>query len=132
MQTNTAFTEITGVLSNFGLCRRYKGFSRLVYAIYLVLENERRLEAVVKEVYMPVAEQFDCSWCAVERSFRDAVTHIWISDYETLCRVSGTKLKSPPTPADMLDIIARYIKDQHKSRLAADSVCCTDCALVGE
>lgn len=105
-----SLSEIALVLRRFGLYRHYKGSPRLAYAVYLVLENECRLEAVIKEVYMPVAEKFDCSWSAVERSLRVAVSRAWIKNYDELCEIAGTKLKLPPTPAELLDIFALYVK----------------------
>ena len=101
--------KISIVLRQLGLFRNYKGYNRLIYAVYLVLENESRLEAVVKEVYMPVAEKYRCSWCAVERCLRESINRIWITNYEKLCELSNTQLKRPPTPAELLDIIAVHI-----------------------
>lgn len=111
----SSFTEYDTLLSislslkKAGLHCRYKGYNRLVYAVYLVLENESRLEAVVKEVYMPVAERFHCSWAAVERSLRIAGDRLWVNSNE-LFEITGIKLRYPPTPADLLDIFATYIK----------------------
>ena len=101
--------KISIVLRQLGLFRNYKGYNRLIYAVYLVLENESRLEAVVKEVYMPVAEKYRCSWCAVERCLRESISRIWITNYEKLCELSNAQLKRPPTPAELLDIIAVHI-----------------------
>ena len=101
--------KISIVLRQLGLFRNYKGYNRLIYAVYLVLENESRLEAVVKEVYMPVAEKYRCSWCAVERCLRESINRIWITNYEKLCELSNAQLKRPPTPAELLDIIAVHI-----------------------
>lgn len=105
-----SLSEIAVILRQFGLYRHYKGCSRLIYAVLLVMENERRLEAVVKEVYMPVAKKFDCSWGAVESSLKVAGTHAWISNYEELCEIAGVRLRFPPTPAELLDIFAMHIK----------------------
>ena len=106
---STALSQISIIVRQLGVYRNYKGYKRLIYAIYLVLENESRLEAVVKEVYMPVAEKYRCSWCAVERCLRESINRIWITNYEKLCELSNTQLKRPPTPAELLDIIAVHI-----------------------
>lgn len=113
--TESALTErdtllnISLSLKKAGLHCRYKGYNRLVYAVYLVLENESRLEAVVKEVYMPVAERFHCSWGAVERSLRIVGNCLWVNN-DKLYEITGIKLTCPPTPADLLDVFATYIK----------------------
>lgn len=74
----------------------------------LGIEKDSRLEAVVKEVYMPVAEKYHCSWGAVERCMREAIYRIWANNYEKLCEIAGLQLTRPPTPAEMLDIFATY------------------------
>lgn len=104
-----AFSQISIIVRQLGLYRNYKGYKRLIYAIYLVLENENRLEAVVKEVYMPVAEKYHCSWRAVERCLRESINRIWITNYDKLCEVANSQLTKTPTPAEMLDILAVYM-----------------------
>ena len=101
--------QIAVILRRLGIYRNHKGYNRLGYAVYLVSENGSRLEAVVKEVYMPVAEKFHCSWGAVERCLRQTIYKIWISNYDELCMLANNKLKRPPTPAELLDIFAVYM-----------------------
>ncbi len=108
-EDSLVFTRISIIVRRLGLYRNYKCYRRLIYAIYLVLENESRLEAVVKEVYMPVAEKYRCSWCAVERCFRESINRIWIDNYDKLCELADTQLVKPPTPAELLDILAVYM-----------------------
>lgn len=103
--------RITVVLRQLGVYRNYKGYNRLMYALYLVSENESRLEAVVKEVYMPVAEKCHCTWGAVERCLRETIYRVWIANYNELCEISAVKLSRPPTPAELLDIISSYLSN---------------------
>ena len=103
------FARISIIVRQLGLYRNYKCYNRLIYAVYLVLENENRLEAVIKEVYMPVAEKYRCSWFAVERCFRESINRIWITNYDKLCELANAQLIKPPTPAEMLDILAVYM-----------------------
>lgn len=102
-------SQITSAIRRLGVYRNYKGYHRLAYAIYLVIENDSRLEAVIKEVYMPVAERFNCSWRAVERCLREIISHVWSTHYEELCIIADAKLTKPPTPAELLDIFAVYM-----------------------
>lgn len=48
-------TIIQDTLRLFGITRCYKGFKRTAYAIYLAVQDESRLEAVTKEIYMETA-----------------------------------------------------------------------------
>ena len=47
--------SIQETLRLFGITRCYKGFLHTAYAIQLAVENENRLEAVTKEIYMETA-----------------------------------------------------------------------------
>ena len=71
----TKLSEISVVLRKLGVYRTHKGYNRLAYAVYLVSENGSRLEAVVKEVYMPVAEKYRCTWSADRKSTRLNSSH---------------------------------------------------------
>ena len=101
--------RINVILRRLGIYRNYKGYNRLKYAIYLVGINESRLEAVLKEVYMPVAERYHCTWGAVERCLRETIYRIWITNYNELCEIAAVKLNRPPTPAELLDILATHL-----------------------
>ena len=101
--------RINIILRRLGIYRNYKGYNRLKYAIYLVDKNESRLEAVVKEVYMPVAEKYRCTWSAVERCLRETIYRVWITNYNELCDIAAVKLNRPPTPAELLDILATHL-----------------------
>ena len=48
-------TIIQDTLRLFGITRCYKGFQHTAYAIQLAVEDEDRLEAVTKEIYMETA-----------------------------------------------------------------------------
>lgn len=50
--------SIQETLRLFGITRCYKGFLHTAYAIQLAVENENRLEAVTKEIYMETAFHF--------------------------------------------------------------------------
>lgn len=54
--------SIQETLRLFGITRCYKGFLHTAYAIQLAVENENRLEAVTKEIYMETAFHFNCTW----------------------------------------------------------------------
>lgn len=105
--------EIERHLRCLGIARHYKGFSRFAYAVYLVIENESRLEAVVKEIYMPVAEFFGCSWAAVERSLRSVCACVWGERCNRIYEETGIKFRRYPIPSELLDIVSVYVKDKH-------------------
>ena len=62
--------RINSILRELAIGKNYKGHREIAYAIQLLLEDEDRLCAVVKEIYIPVAEYFHVEWNAVERNLR--------------------------------------------------------------
>ena len=113
IQSEVSIEEIERHLRCLGIARHYKGFSRFAYAVYLVIQNESRLEAIVKEVYMPVAEFFGCSWTAVERSVRVVCGCVWSERCERIYEETGIKFQHYPIPSELLDIVSIYIKEKH-------------------
>ena len=51
-------TAVQDILQSFGITRCYKGFKHTEYAICLAIQDESRLEAITKEIYMETAEHF--------------------------------------------------------------------------
>ena len=69
-------TIVQDTLRLFGITRCYKGFKHTSFAICLAIQDESRLEAVTKEIYMETASYFNCEWTAVERNIRTAVATV--------------------------------------------------------
>lgn len=92
--------SIQETLRLFGITRCYKGFLHTAYAIQLAVENENRLEAVTKEIYMETAFHFNCTWTAVERNIRTAVARAWKINHALLCDMAGYPLTCAPTASD--------------------------------
>ena len=106
--------SIQETLRLFGITRCYKGFLHTAYAIQLAVENENRLEAVTKEIYMETAEHFECNWTAVERNIRTAVSRAWPVNPDLLCQMAGYPLESEPTSSQFIEIISSYIIRSHQ------------------
>ena len=102
-------TVIQDTLHLFGITRCYKGFQHTAYAIYLAVQDESRLEAVTKEIYMEPAFHFNCTWTAVERNIRTAVARAWKINRPLLAEIAGYPLACPPTASEFIEILASYI-----------------------
>ena len=102
-------TIIQDTLRLFGITRCYKGFQHTAYAIYLAVQDESRLEAVTKEIYMGTASHFNCNWTAVERNIRTAVARAWRINRPLLVKIAGYPLTYPPTASEFIEILASYI-----------------------
>ena len=107
--------SIQETLRLFGITRCYKGFLHTAYAIQLAVENENRLEAVTKEIYMETAFHFNCTWTAVERNIRTAVARAWKINHALLCDMAGYPLTCAPTASEFIEIIASYTYFVHLS-----------------
>ena len=59
-------TAVQDILRSFGITRCYKGFKHTEYAICLAIQDESRLEAITKEIYMETAAHFE--WIFSNRS----------------------------------------------------------------
>ena len=102
-------TNIQGTLRLLGITRCYKGFKHTAYAIFLAVQDESRLEAVTKEIYMETAAHFGCKWTAVERNIRTVVSRAWSVNPALLCHMAGFPLELEPTASQFVEIISAYI-----------------------
>lgn len=116
--------SIQETLRLFGITRCYKGFLHTAYAIQLAVENENRLEAVTKEIYMETAFHFNCTWTAVERNIRTAVARAWKINHALLCDMAGYPLTCAPTASEFIEIIASYILPSFISATATAAASC--------
>ena len=106
---------IKNTLRPFGITRCYKGFPYTVYAIYLAIQDESRLEAITKEIYMKTASHFGCTWTSVERNIQTVVSHAWRANPALLRKMAGYALELEPTASQFIEIISTYMI---RSRLA--------------
>ena len=104
--------DINNILRDLSIGKNYKGHREIAYAIQLLLEDEDRLCAVVKEVYIPVAKHFNVEWNAVERDLRTAISRVWRLRRQRLFEIAGYEMEEPPTGSEFLDILLSYAQRQ--------------------
>ena len=102
--------HISLLLKDMGLSGKYVGHGRMVTAIELALEEDLRLTAVVREIYVKIGELHQCTWYAAEHSLRTGILIIWNRNAGKLCGISGLELPYPPTTSEFLDIMVTYIQ----------------------
>lgn len=96
-------------LHDFGVGPHYRGYRPVTLAITLALEDETRLSAIVKEIYMPVSRVIGCSWVAVERNMRTVARMCWKNNRPLLEKLAGTQLPAPPKVSAFLSILFYYL-----------------------
>ena len=101
---------VQDTLQALGITRNYRGCHRAITAIELAMENEDRLEAVTKEIYLEVAKKCGCNWSAVERNIRTVVQRAWRINRPLLIRMAGYPLEVPPTASEFIAIVANFIQ----------------------
>lgn len=96
-------------LHDFGVGPHYRGYRPVTLAITLTLEDETRLSAIVKEIYMPVSRVIGCSWVAVERNMRTVARMCWQNNRPLLEKLAGAPLPAPPKVSAFLSMLLHYL-----------------------
>ena len=102
--------EIEDVFRRLGINKNYKGCRRTSLLLELALENDCRLEAVTKELYMEAAEQLHCHWKALEHSLRTVIKRAWITNPEFIQEMAGYPMDDYPANSEFLSITVGYIQ----------------------
>ncbi len=98
------------VLRALGITPNYRGYRQLVMAVQLVLEDEDRFYSLKNEVYLPVANELHCNKHTVERNIRTLILRVWKENKNRLDKVAGYTLTEPPSPGELIAIIASYVR----------------------
>ena len=102
----TGFSQrIDRILRPLGITRNMRAYSFLVEALTLIYEDEDRLNAVQKEIYMPIAENYDCSWKAIQSAIRRAVQASLLVNPTRLQEIAGYPLTGCPSAVQFLEML---------------------------
>jgi len=74
---NSTFVQLNKVLRPFGITRNLRSHQLLCDCLERIFEQEDRLNAVQKEIYMPIGEMRRCDWSAVQSAVRRAAQTAW-------------------------------------------------------
>lgn len=102
--------EIEDILQTLGITKSYKGYRRILLILGLALDNEDRLEAVTKELYMEAATQLNCDWKALEHSLRTVVRRAWEVNPAFMQEMAGYSMSGYPVNSEFLSIAVGYIQ----------------------
>lgn len=107
--------NIETTLRELGVVGTLRGKKRLIEVVRLVLEDENRLMAITKEVYMPAAKACGVQWMTLERSIRTVVNRLWQMNRSGLDRVAGFELPEKPSSSEFIAMLAEYIQLSEKN-----------------
>lgn len=85
-----------------------RGFSYILEAVKMLLENEEKIYGVTKILYPDVAKLFDTTSTRVERAIRHAIEISW-SREGSLAKAMFPTREGKPTNAEFLAFLSRVI-----------------------
>lgn len=107
-------SEIQALLLKLGARPDYSGFHYAEYGILLALQDETRLQAVTKELYLEIAQHYHVSWSAVEHSLRTMLNKMWKKNRTYFKSELGYPFPRKPTVGEFLAVVTLYLKIQTK------------------
>ena len=106
----TDMFRICNELQSLGITPNYKGHRQAAIAILLALENEGRLDHVIKDIYWEVADRIGCGRSDIERNLRTVSHRAWKVCRPRLESIARYHLYAPPSASEFISIMTAYIK----------------------
>ena len=107
--------KIMNALLEIGVPANLRGFSYIVYAEQLIMQNQAYMVGITKALYIDIAKAFATSPCSVESCIRTAIAHGWeVAPAETKMKIFGNSVKQGkgfPTNAHFIVMLYYYITD---------------------
>lgn len=107
--------SIPQLLSPFGIPADHIGAAQLMRALELLAISPAEIHAVRKGVYMVIADEYACTWKAVESNLRRLIDRVWEQDPERLALLAGQPLVKKPSVAQFLQIFSQYLLWQDRT-----------------
>ena len=104
---------IKQILRPFGLSRRYLGFSLLIVAVTISIQDDGSRFPLTRNLYARVAEECDCTVHCVERNIRTVIKRAWAVNPGYMRELAGYLMAAPPSSTEFIEIISSYILREH-------------------
>lgn len=112
----TTRERIQNELQLLGITKRYRGYTQVLLAIELEMENEECLQNVTEQVYKVVAGRCSCDPSCVERNIR-TVSHVaWKANRARLRTIAGYPLYAFPAAAEFISLMTAYLQRLREPR----------------
>ena len=103
--------EIERLLYKAGVLRTYVGFNYFIKAVRLVYDNPDILLNTSKNVYIPIAEEYDTSPRSVEKALRTIRDIFMKNNGEHILKDMGFELwHKRPYSRELIDMFATYLR----------------------
>lgn len=106
---NNIGSQLDKILRPMGITRNLRSYHLICACIVRIFEQEDRLGAVQKEIYMPIAEADRCNWTGIQSAIRRAAQTAWHNCPDTVCRMAGYPLDGCPSAVQFLEILYNTI-----------------------
>jgi hypothetical protein len=97
--------QLDQILRPLGITRSSKNYRVLCEYMALICEQEDRLEAVQKEIYIPISDQRHCKWSAIQSAVRRAAEKAWALNPEGVQQLAGYPLTGAPSAVQFLEML---------------------------
>lgn len=104
-------TQFDRLLRPLGITRTKSDYYTLRQCLALICAQPDRLEALQKEVYLPVAESSGRTWKGVESAVRRAAKLAWTTDPERVQALAGYPLQRQPTAGQLLEMLYNAVNE---------------------
>ena len=106
---------ISDILHNIGISASLKGYRYLRYGINLCVYNFTLIEAITKNLYPTIAQEFHTTPSRVERGIRHAIEVGWgKQNYEELGKFFRNPMGKKPTNSEFVANIADSLRLKNK------------------
>lgn len=117
--------EIHRLLCMGGVTPRYRYYHYFKKCVLQAVENPLRLQNICREVYLPVAQEFDKDIRAIEQGVRYA-RNLFIENggSQILARMNGGSFwqNQFPYPSDMIEIFVFYLLDWEENKKKTEEI----------
>lgn len=105
-------TKTELLLKKAGFSKRYQGYRYLMECIEKILEDDSRLCALSKQVYLPISQKYRVSFRCIERDIRTARDYAWHrGGKDFLEQISGGIYAEAPPVGELIEILALHLKE---------------------
>jgi len=117
--TKSIDEQITNIFLITGIPAHIKGYHFLRYGVKLVMEDQRMINSITKQLYPTIAQHFETSSSKVERAIRHAIDVAWTrGKIECINQIFGYTVytkNDKPTNGEFIALVADKLLMDQKS-----------------
>ncbi len=107
-------SSLTDLLHNLGIPSHIRGYNYIRDGILLIVQNDKSISFITKDIYPEVAKKYNTTPSRVERAIRHAIEISWTrGDVDLMDEIFGNSLnlnRDKPTNAEYIVTLADRIK----------------------